>query len=179
MQVLMNAEKMYQICKDNDSRYDGQFYIGVQSTKIYCLPSCKARMPLRKNVSFYRNRDKAISDGLRGCKRCKSEFYPYTQPIWLETLLRHLNEHLGVKLREEDLEELCGANISTIRRYFREYLSTTPNRYHLKLRLEHAKQLLESEELLSIPYLTGFNSLSGFRAAFFKEFGYNPGEKHE
>jgi len=41
----------------NDSAYDGKFYVGVHSTGIYCLPSCKARKPKMENVIFYPTRE--------------------------------------------------------------------------------------------------------------------------
>ena len=35
----------------NDTAFDGQFYVGVHSTGIYCLPSCKAKLPKLENVA--------------------------------------------------------------------------------------------------------------------------------
>jgi len=36
-----------------DARFDGQFYVGVRTTGIYCRPICPANAPRRENVSFY------------------------------------------------------------------------------------------------------------------------------
>ncbi|OLS28192.1 MAG: Bifunctional transcriptional activator/DNA repair enzyme AdaA [Candidatus Heimdallarchaeota archaeon LC_2] len=173
----MNEEDLFKLCADCDGKFDGKFYLGVLTTKIYCLPSCKAKMPFRKNVKMFESRDEAIKFGLRGCKRCKSEFYPVTQPSWFDPLLELVNSIKDRKLDLKELEILTKVNISTIGRYFKNYLDLTLNSYHRTIRLEHAKELLhEGESLLDIPYLTGFSSLSGFRSAFYNEFGKNPGE---
>ena len=51
--------EMLETMKNRDSRYDGVFFVGVRTMKIYCLPSCKAKLPLHKNVVFF-------SQGRRG-----------------------------------------------------------------------------------------------------------------
>lgn len=170
-------EKLFSICNNNDPSFDGQFYLGVLSTKIYCLPSCKAKMPLRKNVRFYVEREKAINDGLRGCLRCKSEFYPTTQPTWLQPIIDFIEKNKDRKIEDDELELIADVNISTIRRYFKIYQQSTLGDHQRKVRLEYAKLLIkQGTSILDIPYMTGFSSLSGFRSAFKKEFGKNPGE---
>ena len=173
----MNEEDMYNLCALCDSSFDGKFYLGVLTTKIYCLPSCKAKMPFRKNIKIFQNREEAIDFGLRGCERWKSEYYPVTQPSWFDPLIEFLKSIKDRKLDLKELEDLTKVNISTIRRYFKNYLELTLTSYHRTIRLEHARKLLqEGESLLDIPYLAGFSSLSGFRSAFYNEFGKNPGE---
>ena len=39
---------------ERDARVDGAFVYAVSTTGVFCRPSCGARTPLRKNVSFYR-----------------------------------------------------------------------------------------------------------------------------
>ena len=56
-----------------DGRYDGQFYIAVRTTGIYCLPSCKARTPLRKNIELLDTAEACRAAGYRACKRCKPD----------------------------------------------------------------------------------------------------------
>ena len=36
-----------------DAAFDGQFYVAVETTGIYCRPSCAARRPKRAHVRFY------------------------------------------------------------------------------------------------------------------------------
>ena len=159
-----------------DSRYDGKFYTGVITTGIYCLPSCKAKLPKIENVVFFTTREEAISFGLRGCKRCKSESYPDVLPKWLPAVINHMKHYRNGKLDENILTEMSGTDISTIRRYFKEHVGMSPMAFHRKLRLEHAKILIESgNDYFSAGYNIGYESFSGFREAFKKEFGMSPG----
>lgn len=170
-------EDFYHICKNNDSSYDGHFFLGVLSTKIYCLPSCKAKMPLRKNIRIYKKKEAAVQDGLRGCKRCRSEFFPFTQPPWLKLILDLIEENKDRKIEDDELELLAEVNISTIRRYFKRYQKSTLGDHQRKIRLDYAMILIkQGVSILDVPYMTGFSSLSGFRSAFQKEFGKTPGE---
>ena len=66
---------MYDICKANDGLYDGDFFMGVLTTRIYCIASCKARLPLYKNVEFFQTKEEAVENGMRGCLRCKNAWH--------------------------------------------------------------------------------------------------------
>jgi methylphosphotriester-DNA--protein-cysteine methyltransferase len=46
-------EDRWQAVLARDPRADGQFVFAVQTTGIFCRPSCRARHALRKNVRFY------------------------------------------------------------------------------------------------------------------------------
>ena len=88
-----------------DSLYDGKFYTGVITTGIYCLPSCKAKLPKIENVIFFATREEAIAIGLRGCKRCKSESYPNVLPKWLPAVLDNMKQSRNGKLDEDILTQ--------------------------------------------------------------------------
>jgi AraC family transcriptional regulator of adaptative response/methylated-DNA-[protein]-cysteine methyltransferase len=161
-----------------DAAYDGKFYVGVRTMKIFCLPSCKAKMPRSKeNMVFFKNREEAILAGYRGCKRCQAADYPNTAPTWLEDLLALMRAELTRKIPEYELAQLARVDITTIRRYFKLRFRMTPNAFHRKLRLGYAKTLIE--EGLDCPTAAsecGFKSYSGFRDAFVKEYRLLPGE---
>ena len=53
-----------------DASFEGQFYIAVKTTGIYCRPSCPAR-PHRRNVIFSAGPADAEASGFRACKRCR------------------------------------------------------------------------------------------------------------
>lgn len=159
----------------DDRAYDGKFFVCVRTTGIYCLPSCKAKLPKLKNVVFLRTRDEAVAAGFRGCKRCRSEFYPDTHPEWLERVMSTLRDTKDRKLDERTLARIGGVDISTIRRYFKSYMRTTPLAFHRRIRLEHAHSLIKSgTDSLTAALSTGFESPSGFRDAFVKRYGYPP-----
>ena len=51
----LTADNCYQVMTERDLRFDGHFFVGVRSTRIYCRPMCRVRLPKRGNCSFYRN----------------------------------------------------------------------------------------------------------------------------
>lgn len=172
----ISREEMLKAFRSNDRTYDGKFYVGVHSTGIYCLPSCKAKLPKLKNIVFYFSREEAIAAGLRGCRRCKSERYPDVLPRWLHELLKFMRDNHDIRLTESMLSDLTPVNISTIRRYFKTHLGMTPLAFHRRLRLNYAKKLIDSGyDYLKAAYECGYESASGFRDAFSRHFGYPPG----
>ncbi|MHA1945023.1 MAG: Ada metal-binding domain-containing protein [Candidatus Hodarchaeales archaeon] len=168
-EIMLNA------AKSNDAFYDGKFWLGVKSTNIYCLPSCKARFPLEKNLLFFLKREEAVKNGFRGCKRCKSEFYPFVEPLWLESIKQYMKRNLNRKITEIELIEIADVDITTIRRYFKFHQKISLLAYHRKLRMSHAKKLLEKgTDVKSVYKLVGYQSKEGFIHAFKQEFGYLP-----
>lgn len=175
--LMLTQQQMVMAMNSSDRRFDGQFYIGVHSTGIYCLPSCRARKPLLKNVRFYVTREEALAAGLRACRRCRPERYPDTLPQWSKNLLAYLNSHQYERLTERSLETAAGVNAKTLRRYFRERMGMTPLKFSRYHRLLFAKRLIvQGHSALEAAYECGYQSTSGFRDAFIKQFGYSPGE---
>jgi AraC family transcriptional regulator of adaptative response/methylated-DNA-[protein]-cysteine methyltransferase len=177
--MKFTKEEMITAMQNNDASYDGKFFVCVTTTGIYCLPSCKAKLPLIKNVVFLETREEALAAGFRGCKRCRSEFFPNTQPPWLEPVVATIRQANTRKLDEQSLAEVAGVDISTIRRYFKSYMNTTPLAMHRRVRLDHARTLIQrGSDYLTAAYETGFESSSGFRDAFIKQYGYPPGRSN-
>ncbi|MBD3256934.1 helix-turn-helix domain-containing protein [candidate division GN15 bacterium] len=175
----ISREEMIAAMRGNDAAYDGRFYVGVHSTGIYCLPSCRAKLPKIENVVFYASREEAIAAGLRGCKRCRSERFPDVLPEWLHQVLAYMQQHKSERLTEEKLIRLSGVDISTVRHYFREHVGMTPLAFHRRIRLQHARALLcEGWDYLSAAYECGYQSASGFRDAYTREFGTPPRRLH-
>lgn len=63
-------EERWQAVMARDPRADDRFVFAVQTTGIFCRPSCRARHALRKNVRFYSDAEAAALAGFRPCKRC-------------------------------------------------------------------------------------------------------------
>jgi AraC family transcriptional regulator of adaptative response/methylated-DNA-[protein]-cysteine methyltransferase len=172
----LDYQGMVTAMNHNDTAYDGRFYVGVMSTGIFCLPSCRARLPRLKNVRFFATREEAIAAGLRGCKRCRAALYPDVLPEWLPLVLAHMRAHRDQRLDEDRLMNLTAVHISTVRRYFKTHLQTTPLAFHRRLRLTFARELIESgTDYLNAAYASGYESPSGFRDAFMRQFGQPPG----
>ncbi|MEO6036288.1 MAG: Ada metal-binding domain-containing protein, partial [Verrucomicrobiota bacterium] len=54
-----------------DATADGKFYYSVRTTKVYCRPSCAARLANWDNVEFHDSWEVAECAGFRACKRCR------------------------------------------------------------------------------------------------------------
>ena len=89
----LSYEEMVNARIRRDASYDGHFYVGVQTMKIFCLPSCKARMSLVKNMVFFLTREEAIVAGYRSCKRCKPDLFPNMVPDWLNKIIIHFKNN--------------------------------------------------------------------------------------
>ncbi|KEQ75580.1 hypothetical protein M436DRAFT_23963, partial [Aureobasidium namibiae CBS 147.97] len=49
------------------------FYYGVLATRIYCRPTCSARLARRANVTYFPTPSAAVAAGYRACKRCRPD----------------------------------------------------------------------------------------------------------
>ncbi|MGH2429419.1 MAG: methylated-DNA--[protein]-cysteine S-methyltransferase [Candidatus Limnocylindria bacterium] len=56
-----------------DPAWDGRFVAAVRTTGIFCRPSCRARKPLPRNVTYLPDADAARAAGYRPCLRCQPE----------------------------------------------------------------------------------------------------------
>jgi AraC family transcriptional regulator of adaptative response/methylated-DNA-[protein]-cysteine methyltransferase len=176
----LTQEQMIEAMLTRNRLYDGRFFVGVTSTRIFCLPSCKARKPNSENIVFFPSREHALAAGFRGCLRCRAAEYPDVAPEWLADVISLMKAHLDHRLSERDLTRVAGVDITTIRRHFRTHCNLTPMAFHRKLRLEHARTMIEEGAgYLMAAYGSGFESASGFRDAFMKEYGVTPGGYHE
>ncbi len=79
--ATLDAESSYRAVKARDRRFDGVFYTAVRTTGIYCRPSCPARTPAFRNVSFHPSAAAAQAAGYRACKRCLPDATPGS-PDW-------------------------------------------------------------------------------------------------
>ncbi len=63
----------YDSTERKSGSFDGAFWIAVKTTGIFCLPSCKARPPLRKNIELMDTAEQCMAAGYRPCKRCRPD----------------------------------------------------------------------------------------------------------
>jgi AraC family transcriptional regulator, regulatory protein of adaptative response / DNA-3-methyladenine glycosylase II len=69
---------MYRAMESRDRRFDGRFFVAVESTGVYCRPICPAPTPRRAVSRFYRYAAVAELAGFRPCRRCRPEASPDT-----------------------------------------------------------------------------------------------------
>ncbi len=66
----------YEAVRSRDARFDGAFFFAVETTGIYCRPSCPAVTPKRVNVRFFATAAAAQGSGFRACRRCRPDAVP-------------------------------------------------------------------------------------------------------
>jgi AraC family transcriptional regulator, regulatory protein of adaptative response / methylated-DNA-[protein]-cysteine methyltransferase len=66
----VDHERAWTAVSERDRAADGSFVFAVETTGIYCRPSCPARRPRRENVRFFASAAEAEREGFRACLRC-------------------------------------------------------------------------------------------------------------
>ncbi len=170
---LTEAE-MRRAWERRDAGYDGVFVFGVRTTGIFCRPSCPSR-PKGEHLEFFPDAGAAIQAGYRPCKRCQPELAGGRPPAWVAGLLRHAVEGHSERLSARALRAL-GVAPERARRWFRAHYGMTFAAWYRGQRLARAwAQLRAGQHLDDVVFGHGFESHSGFRAAFARSFGEAPG----
>ncbi|MFT4615596.1 MAG: AraC family transcriptional regulator of adaptative response / DNA-3-methyladenine glycosylase II [Bacteroidia bacterium] len=166
-----------------DPRFDGEFYIAVTTTGIYCRPICPARPPAEKHVRYFKNAVGAAQSGFRPCLRCRPESAPGS-PAWQgssTTLQRALSLIGEGALNEGSLPQLAarlGIGERYLRKLFEQELGVSPQAVALNQRLLFAKKLLAETALplAEVAYASGFGSVRRFNSAVREQFRLTPGD---
>ncbi|WP_279104124.1 DNA-3-methyladenine glycosylase 2 family protein [Gordonia paraffinivorans] len=79
--AVLDFDRCYRALQARDARFDGQFFVAVRTTGIYCRPSCPAQTPRPHNVSFVLTAAAAQQQGYRACRRCAPDSVPGS-PMW-------------------------------------------------------------------------------------------------
>lgn len=83
----MNNEIFWQAVQQKETRFEGLFFTCVKTTKIFCKPTCTAKLPKRENVEFVRTWQEAETKGFRACLRCQPKLEIVVNPQ-VETVLQ-------------------------------------------------------------------------------------------
>jgi len=164
-----------------DRRYDGCFFTGVKTTKIYCRPVCPVRPAKASNVTFYASAAAAEAAGFRPCLRCRPETAPFS-PAWkgsrttVDRALRLILSGALDACSVEDLAERLGIGTRHLSRLFQRHLGASPIQVAQTTRLQRAKRLLDQTELsmAEIAMRSGFGSLRRFNAVFVEVYQRRP-----
>jgi AraC family transcriptional regulator of adaptative response/methylated-DNA-[protein]-cysteine methyltransferase len=116
------------IARDRDA--DGAFVVAVRTTGIFCLPSCPAKRPLRKNVVFHASPAAARRAGFRPCRRCRPEHADESQnhAALVAAACRSI-ESAETPPRVATLAAAAGVSASHFQRLFKEHVGVTPRAY--------------------------------------------------
>jgi len=175
----MEPDTLYRAVASRDRRFEGRFVVAVTSTGIYCRPGCPAKIPLRKNVRFYRHPAAAEAAGFRACARCRPD-----ASVWSgtsTTVKRALSLIDAGALGDDNVERLAerlGVGDRHLRRLFASHVGTSPLQVAQTRRAHFARQLIDDTDLplAEIAFAAGFGSVRRFNAAMRRAFGRTPTE---
>jgi AraC family transcriptional regulator, regulatory protein of adaptative response / DNA-3-methyladenine glycosylase II len=177
----MNPVACYQALRARDSRFDGVFYVGVETTGVYCRPICPARTPARDRCRFFAHAAEAERAGFRACFRCRPELAPGLAAVdSIPRLVRAAADRIEAGyLNERSAEELArslGVSSRHLRRAMEAELGASPIELGQTRRLALAKQLLHDTtlSLTDVAFAAGFASVRRFNALFRQRFGRPP-----
>ncbi|MGZ5071712.1 MAG: DNA-3-methyladenine glycosylase 2 [Usitatibacter sp.] len=181
--MVLDSEQCYRALRSHDSRFDGRFFVGVGTTRIYCRPVCTARTPLARNCRFFPSAAAAEAEGFRPCLRCRPELAPGFAVVDAN---RRLAQAAARAIEDGELADASLAELSTrlgvtdrhLRRVFQEEFGVSPVEYAQTQRLLLAKRLLTDTALpvIEVAMASGFASLRRFNDLFSKRYRMTPGE---
>ena len=156
-----------------DPAFDGLFFSGVRTTRIYCRPVCPVRPARSENVVFFRTAAAAERAGFRPCLRCRPETAPGS-PAWNGTAttvargMRLIGEGFLDEASVADHAARLGIGPRHLLRLFLRHLGATPSEVAGTLRVQRAKRLIDQTAmpLSEIVFAAGFQSVRRFNDAF-------------
>jgi AraC family transcriptional regulator of adaptative response/methylated-DNA-[protein]-cysteine methyltransferase len=170
-----NGERWQAVVRRN-ANANGKFYYSVKTTGVYCLPSCAARSPLRKNVAFYHSPEDAEKAGFRPCKRCRPR-----GPARAEEQAATIAAACRMIEKTEELPALdtlakaVGMSRYYFHRIFKTITGLTPKAYAMAHRSERMrKELPRRKTVTEAIYGAGFNSNGRFYAKSAQMLGMKP-----
>lgn len=169
------ADKYWRATLERDRRADGEFVLAVRSTHVYCRPSCPARRPLRRNVTFFRTREEAEQQGYRPCLRCRPNEVAASSAL-VGQAAKYLAESSEEAPRLSQIARKLSTNSAMLRRAFRQVTGLTPRDIAEALRVKRFKSLLRSgRNITDALYETGYGSSSRVYERSNAQLGMTPG----
>ena len=179
----LNPDLCYRAIQTKDPRFDGQFFVAVYTTRIYCRPICPAITPKQENCTFFPSAAAAQTAGFRPCLRCRPELAPrlFAYVGTASTVARALRLIDAGYLDSGTVEELAtrlGMSDRHLRQLFAKHLGTSPGAVAQTRRLLFAKQLIDETPLsmTDVALAAGFSSIRRFNEVISKTYGRSPSE---
>ncbi|GAA1707277.1 AlkA N-terminal domain-containing protein [Fodinicola feengrottensis] len=171
----------YRAVSSRDARFDGWFVMAVQTTGIYCRPSCPAMTPRRANVRFYPTVAAAQRAGFRACLRCRPDAAPGS-PEWntRADLVARAMRLIGDGVVERDgvagLASRLGYTERHLHRQLVAELGAGPLALARAQRAQTARVLIETTKVsfADIAFASGFASIRQFNDTIREVFAATP-----
>jgi AraC family transcriptional regulator of adaptative response / DNA-3-methyladenine glycosylase II len=180
--MRIDDETCFRALAARDARFDGVFFVGVTTTKIYCRPICAARTPGRDRCRFFVDAALAERQGFRPCLRCRPELAPGLAPV---DAVRRTARIAAARIEAgalndggslEKLARDLGLSARQLRRAVGRGYGVSPIELAQTRRLLLAKQLLTESDLpiIRVAFASGFASVRRFNALFRSHYRLTP-----
>ena len=159
-----------------DKAADGEFWYTVDTTGIYCRPSCPSRGCNPQNVTIHDTLESARATGFRACKRCKPDG-PAADVVNAGIVARacRLIEANETAPSLTDLAEALALSPGYFHRIFKAHTGLTPRGYAVAHRAKRVREALAGENSVTEAiYDAGFNSSGRFYEASNAMLGMTP-----
>lgn len=181
--MFTDTEACYAAVKSKDRRFDGVFYTGVQTTGIYCRPSCPARTPASVNVQFFATAAAAQTAGFRACKRCLPDATPGS-PDWdfaadvAGRAMRLISDGVVDRDGVEGLASRLGYTPRHLNRVLGAELGAGPLSLARARRAQTARILIETTTMTfaDVAFAAGFSSVRQFNDTLRQVYASSPTE---
>ncbi|MDC0773726.1 DNA-3-methyladenine glycosylase 2 family protein [Streptomyces sp. HD] len=165
----MDEDTRYEAVRSRDARFDGEFFFGVETTGIYCRPSCPAVTPKRGNVRFFATAAAAQGSGFRACRRCRPDAVPGSAE-WnvradaVGRAMRLIGDGIVDREGVAGLAARLGYSARQVQRQLTAELGAGPVALARAQRAHTARVLLQTTELpiTEIAFAAGFASVRQF-----------------
>ncbi len=179
----LDPDSCYRAVQSRDRRFDGVFYTAVSTTGIYCRPSCPARTPAARNVTFHATAASAHAAGYRACKRCLPDATPGS-PEWdvaadaAGRAMRLIADGLVDREGVDGLARRVGYTPRHLGRLLTQELGAAPLALARARRAQSARVLIETTDLplTDVAFAAGFTSVRQFNETLREIYAASPTE---
>ncbi len=184
-----DRRSLWEAMQTRNAAADGEFVYAVQSTGVYCRPSCPSRKPRSSRVRFFRLPAAAERAGFRPCRRCKPGSAPVRDPKLdaVAKVCRLIDSQIaedsafggldGPWLTLSSLGGSAGMSPHQLDRAFRAVMGITPRQYADTLRMRRVKSRIKGgDDVTTALYDAGFGSSSRLYERAPSQLGMTPAE---
>ncbi|WP_442603165.1 bifunctional transcriptional activator/DNA repair enzyme AdaA [Paenibacillus sp. KN14-4R] len=170
------SNDQWQAILNNDTSYDHTFIYAVQTTGIFCKPSCKSKAPLKDNVRIFKDSKEALDANFRPCKRCKPTGERLPNEEWAAQITHFIDMNYSEEITLELLADKCHGSPYHLHRTFKQVTGMTPTAYIQQVRVNKACEYLNHSKLsiADIAHAVGIANTPYFITLFKKKTGHTP-----
>ncbi|SIT88098.1 bifunctional transcriptional activator/DNA repair enzyme AdaA [Pontibacter indicus] len=167
-------ETYYKALVDRNQGFVGIFFVGVKTTSVFCIATCRARKPKATNVEFFTTFKDALDHGYRPCKICRPTENANQAPDQVNAAIELVRSNPKEKVSDYTLRQqrICPV---LVRRWFKQHYGITFQAFQRMYRINQALlELKGGRSATDTAFDAGYESLSGFGYTYKKVMGSSP-----